>query len=102
MPKILKTKKQAKKQNKYLMLASSILKGVCIFVFGFFLLSLLIYKVNDTAFYYGSVYVFLALGAFVTAFVCHRKLGGRGIVCGLISSIAFVVIIFVFDKYLLI
>lgn len=86
MPKILKTKKQSKNQNKLIVCLLSVLKGFSVFVIGFLLISLLIYKVNDTLFYYYLLLVFLALGSFFAGFVSYKKLGGRGIICGLISA----------------
>ena len=57
MPKILKTKKQPKNQNKCFLYLTSLFKGFIILFLGFLLISLLIYKVKDTEFYYFSLLV---------------------------------------------
>ena len=101
MPKILKTKKRPKKQNKYLLAIASVLNGLVFFSVGFFLLSLMVYKVKDAPFYYWSVYGFIALGAFTAGYICYKKFGGRGIICGLVSSVAFMVILFIVISALL-
>lgn len=87
MPKILKTKKQPQKQKKSLLYLFSVFKGLLLTVIGFLLISFLIYKVNDTSFYYYLIFGFIALGSFIAGFISYKKLGGRGIVCGLFSAI---------------
>ena len=72
MPKILKTKRQQKYQNKYLLCLTSVLKGLVVFAIGFLLMSLLIYKVNDGQFYYYSILGFLALGTFISGYITHK------------------------------
>ncbi|MBO5064892.1 MAG: TIGR04086 family membrane protein [Clostridia bacterium] len=91
MPKILKTKKILKKQNKILTCLLTVLKGLIAFVLGFFIVSLIIYKVNDSAFYYYLVFALISLGAFITGFISYKKLGGRGILCGLFSAAIYLI-----------
>lgn len=95
MPKILKTKKQQKNQNKTVLCIISVLKGFSVFTMCFLLLSFLIYKVNDNLFYYFALYAVLALGSFISGYISYKKLGGRGIVCGLISAIIILVLLLV-------
>lgn len=94
MPKILKTKQSPKKQNKILVCLSTVMKGFIIFAIGFLLISLIIFKVNDKSFYYYVIYLFISAGAFVTGFTSYKKLGGRGFVCGLLTSSILLQIIF--------
>ena len=94
MPKILKTKKQSKNQNKALLCITSVLIGLFLFLLLFLIISILVYKVNDSEFYYFMVYGSIALSAFYTGFVSYKKLGGRGIINGLISSMILFSVIF--------
>ena len=94
MPKILKTKKQSKNQNKALLCVTSVLIGLFLFLLLFLIISILVYKVNDSEFYYFMVYGSIALSAFYTGFVSYKKLGGRGIIIGLISSMILFSVIF--------
>ena len=94
MPKILKTKKQSKNQNKALLCITSVLIGLFLFLLLFLIISILVYKVNDSEFYYFMVYGSIALSAFYTGFVSYKKLGGRGIIIGLISSMILFSVIF--------
>ena len=94
MPKILKTKKQSKNQNIALLCVTSVLKGLFLFLLLFLIISILVYKVNDSEFYYFMVYGSIALSAFYTGFVSYKKLGGRGIIIGLISSMILFSVIF--------
>ena len=94
MPKILKTKKQSKNQNKALLCITSVLIGLFLFRLLFLIISILVYKVNDSEFYYFMVYGSIALSAFYTGFVSYKKLGGRGIIIGLISSMILFSVIF--------
>ena len=94
MPKILKTKKQSKNQNKALLCITSVLKGLFVFLILFLIISILVYKVNDSEFYYFMVYGSIALSAFYTGFISYKKLGGRGIIIGLISSMILFSVIF--------
>lgn len=86
MPKILKTKKLVKKQNKTLVWLSTVVKGLAVSAISFLLLSLLIYKVNDASFYYYAIFFCISLGAFISGYISYKKLGGRGILCGLLSA----------------
>ena len=95
MPKILKTKKQQKNQNKTVLCIISVLKGFAVFAIGFLLLSFLIYKANDNLFYYFAVLAVLALGTFIAGYISYKKIGGRGIVCGLISAVIILALLIV-------
>lgn len=95
MPKILKTKKIVKKQNKALVWLSTVVKGLAVSAVCFLLLSLLIYKVNDTSFYYYAIFFCVSLGAFISGYISYQKLGGRGILCGFISAMILLLLFFV-------
>ena len=93
MPKILKTKKQPKNQNKCFLYLTSLFKGFIILFLGFLLISLLIYKVKDTEFYYFSLFAIIAISSFVSAYTSCKKVGDRGIICGFISSSIFLLLV---------
>lgn len=97
MPEIIKSKKEKIKKNKpqkpavsYII---SVLKGFAVSFAGLILISfLLINNGTFTTFTKIFIYVVIGLGALLSGFISNKKLKGRGIVNGLLSSAVYLLI----------
>lgn len=103
MPKILKTQKKSdKKHNKITVYCISAIKGLVIFLNGLGVLSLLVLKnSSDSAVFYIFSFVIMALGGFFSGFSAYRNLRGRGFINGVIASVIYMGVIFIFTVALM-
>ena len=86
--KINLNKKNSNKINLFLKYLPCFLKGEILIIFGILVLSLAYYKLTGYNNYlYYLTYLFIALGGFITGRATYKKLGGRGIVSGLLGSL---------------
>lgn len=97
MPKILKTQFKSKKEHKpaviYLFCA---LRGVVVTFLVFMVVSLLLLNNSSfTTFTKVILYLGIALGSVVCGYRANKKLKGKGIVNGSVSSIFYCVLFFV-------
>lgn len=71
------------------------LRGLAVFCVLYFILGFIMYKTNaDLTILYYMVYLFIALGGFVCGVYVYKKIGGRGFLTGLISTIPYSIIVF--------
>lgn len=98
--------KKFKSDSKYLNLILKyipcLLKGLILTVIGILVLSFAYYKMTGhPAFLYYLNYLFLGFGTFITGNSTYHKLGGRGIVAGILGSLPLllidIIIIFLFS-----
>lgn len=68
--------------------------GLILFLMGLILTSLILYKTksSSTALYY-IPYIFVFLGNFIDAAYCHKRVGNRGFLTGIISALPYSFII---------
>ena len=71
------------------------LRGLAVFCVLYFLLGFIMYKTNaDLTVLYYAVYLFIAMGGFVCGIYVYRKIGGRGFLTGVTSTIPYSIIVF--------
>ncbi len=99
MVNIIKTKSK-KSQNEYSDFANYLIcsiKGVFITFAGLILCSLFVLNNSEiSGFVNILIYVSVALGSFVCGYLSFKRLKGRGVINGLISSISYSVILILF------
>lgn len=85
--------KSASKLKLYLF---GTLYGLAVFLLGMILLSFVLMKTNSEVMplYYIS-YIFAALGAFASAVFTQKRVGGRGFITGILSSVPYLLIIMI-------
>lgn len=92
--------KQKYKRNDSLTLSTikafgfGCLWGLIVFFIGLLLVSLILMKTQseaDTMYY--SLYVFIGLGAFTSAIYTQKRIGGRGFITGILSSLPYIFVI---------
>ncbi|MBE6802230.1 MAG: TIGR04086 family membrane protein [Ruminococcaceae bacterium] len=102
MPKIIKTKKLTNKNyNIPTLYAFSVIKGLVIFISGLLFCAFMVLKSPQSNFFYYMVYVFVALGAFLSGFSASKRINGRGFIKGLISSAAYMLVIIILSIILM-
>ncbi len=94
MPKILKTKSKNQKVNKPVVIYPlCALRGVIVTFLCFGVVSLLLLnKSSFTTFTKLFLYFSIALGSFVCGYFANKKIKGKGIINGLLSSVFYSVI----------
>lgn len=102
MPKIIKTKKITNKNyNIPTLYAFSVIKGLIIFFIGALLCAFMVLRSSQSNFFFYLIYLFIALGAFLCSFSASKKIKGRGIIKGLISSGIYSVVILIMSIVLM-
>lgn len=103
MPKIIKTriakgKKSNKKYSTKTLYVLSALKGFIVSFAGLLITSYLLYKNGDFSFFYKMIiYLSIAMGGFLSGYIAHSKVRGRGFLDGIISaSVYSLMLIFIF------
>ena len=103
MPKIIKTriakgKKSNKKYSTKTLYVLSALKGFIVSFAGLLITSYLLYKNGDFSFFYKMIiYLSIAMGGFLSGYIAHNKVRGRGFLDGIISaSVYSLMLIFIF------
>lgn len=95
MPKIIKTKIQGKKSKKKygtktLYLISAV-KGLAFTLIGLFLIGVLLHKNNEfNLFYKLIIYLVIGFGGFISGYLAHGRVKGRGFLDGIIGSAIYV------------
>ncbi len=102
MPKIIKTKKLTNKSYGVPALyAFAVLKGFAVFLNGLIMCSFMVLKSQQSNFFYYLVFMFVALGAFLSGYSASKKIMGKGFLKGLISSGIYMLGIFVVSLILM-
>ena len=72
-----------------------VLKGFAVFSILFLLTALIMYKFNleNKAIYY-LIYLFIALGGFISAISVYKRVRGRGFLTGVIASLPYSMLVF--------
>ena len=100
MFKIMKTKKinsskRLKLQNPVLIHLFSAAKGLVISAIILLLISFMVLKSTSfTTFTKLIIYLSIVVGAFLSGFISHRKIKGKGYLCGALASLFYVALFF--------
>ena len=92
MPKIIKTriakgKKRNKKYSTKTLYVLSAIKGFIVSFAGLLITSYLLYKNGDFSFFYKMIiYLSIAMGGFLSGYIAHSNVRGRGFLDGIISA----------------
>lgn len=104
MPEIIKTKKNKnnKPQKTIVIYLLSVLKGFAVSFAGLVLISfLLMNKGTFTTFTKIIIYVLIASGALLCGYLAHKRLRGRGIINGILSSAIYLIIYIIISLVLM-
>lgn len=72
-----------------------VLKGFAVFSILFLLTALIMYKFNlDNKALYYLIYLFIALGGFISAISVYKRVRGRGFLTGVIASLPYSLLVF--------
>ena len=72
-----------------------VLKGFAVFSILFLFTALLMYKFNtDNKALYYLIYLFIALGGFISAISVYKRVRGRGFLTGVIASLPYSLLVF--------
>ncbi len=79
-----------------------VLKGFAVFSILFLLTALIMYKFNlDNKALYYLIYLFIALGGFISAISVYKRVRGRGFLTGVIASLPYSVLVFLLISLIL-
>lgn len=87
-------KKKDKSNNVIKTYVVGTLLGLIMFLIGLLLISLILYRTkSSSAMLYYFPYVFIFLGAFLNAVYCHKRVGNRGFITGIITALPYSLLI---------